>query len=188
MIDTLLQNQFRFVQPDFWKNHQLAHKKYLVMTLHRPGNVDNPDNFRELITEIISNSDGVDIVFPIHPRTKQILEGLHLDFPNLIQVDPLPYLEFNYLVKHSMGVITDSGGISEETTVLGIPCITLRSSTERPETVTIGTNELIGSDKKAISKSMKRLLSGQWKKGQIPPFWDGKAGERIIKIILEKLC
>jgi UDP-N-acetylglucosamine 2-epimerase (non-hydrolysing) len=106
----------------------------------------------------------------------------------VLLVDPQPYLEFNHLVKHAKGVITDSGGITEETTVMGVPCMTLRTSTERPETVTMGTNELLGVDPTALRPALDRLFAGQWKCGQIPPLWDGKTGERIVAILEERLA
>ena len=102
----------------------------------------------------------------------------------LYPVEPLGYLEFNYLVKHSKAVITDSGGITEETTVMGISCMTLRNNTELPETITIGTNELLGTDPKAIAPAMKKLIAGQWKQGNIPALWDGKAAERIVEALV----
>ena len=106
-------------------------------------------------------------------------------YPNLHTIDPLSYLEFNYLVERAMGVITDSGGITEETTVMNIPCLTLRDSTERPETIEFGTNELLGINPKAIGPAMKKMLSGNWKKGENPPLWDGKSAVRIISHILD---
>jgi UDP-N-acetylglucosamine 2-epimerase (non-hydrolysing) len=108
-----------------------------------------------------------------------------MDFDRLILIEPLGYLEFNYLVKHSYAVITDSGGITEETTVMGIPCLTLRDSTERPETCEIGTNHLIGTDPKSIGPSIAKLFKGEWKKGSIPALWDGKTGERIVQSLIE---
>jgi UDP-N-acetylglucosamine 2-epimerase (non-hydrolysing) len=119
----------------------------------------------------------------MHPRTAKIFDELNLQIENLHIVEPLGYREFNYLVKHSKAVITDSGGITEETTVLGVPCITLRNNTERPETVEIGTNELIGTDPNAILPAFQKLWSGNWKKGSIPNLWDGKAAVRIVKQI-----
>jgi UDP-N-acetylglucosamine 2-epimerase (non-hydrolysing) len=110
----------------------------------------------------------------------KILNHIGVSDPRLHLIEPLGYHEFNYLVEHSKAVITDSGGITEETTVMGVPCMTLRDNTERPETITIGTNELIGTDPKAIRPAMDLLFSGNWKKGQIPELWDGKAAERIV--------
>ena len=122
---------------------------------------------------IIDNSGDHPIIFPIHPRTAKVFDKLGLNSDKLKLVDPLGYLEFNYLVKKAFAVITDSGGITEETTVMGVPCMTLRDNTERPETCAIGTNELIGTNVEAIPPAMETLLSGNWKKGGIPEFWDG---------------
>jgi UDP-N-acetylglucosamine 2-epimerase (non-hydrolysing) len=123
----------------------------------------------------------------VHPRTAKVLKNLNNFAQKLYLVKPQPYLEFNYLVQNSKAVITDSGGITEETTVMGVPCITLRDSTERPETVTIGTNELIGTDPGNIKPALDRLFAGEWKKGSIPEKWDGKAGERIVSHLMELL-
>jgi len=127
------------------------------------------------------------VIFPVHPRTAKSLSNLDDIPPNIHLVDPQPYLEFNYLVKHAKAVITDSGGITEETTVMGVPCMTLRDSTERPETVTIGTNELLGTDPDALKPAMDKLFSGNWKRGSIPEKWDGKTGERIVEHLEEIL-
>jgi UDP-N-acetylglucosamine 2-epimerase (non-hydrolysing) len=153
------------------------------MTLHRPSNVDDKDKLRDLLNEIINASHGQPLVFPVHPRTAKMLEQIGLDAPNLNITGPQGYLEFNYLVKHARAVITDSGGITEETTVMGIPCMTLRNSTERPETCTVGTNELLGTDPKSIAPALKRLFDGEWKKGAIPELWDGHTAGRIISHI-----
>jgi UDP-N-acetylglucosamine 2-epimerase (non-hydrolysing) len=154
------------------------------MTLHRPANVDEEGKLKKLLREIIDNSHGLPLIFPVHPRTAKILEHLEIKDPKLHTIDPLGYLEFNYLVEHAKAVVTDSGGITEETTVMGIPCMTLRDNTERPETITIGTNELIGTNPKAIKPAMEKLFSGEWKKGEIPELWDGKTAERIVEALL----
>lgn len=186
MIDTLLKNESRFIQPTAWEQYALKPKEYFVITLHRPANVDEQGKLKKLMDEIINNTHGMPIIFPVHPRTAKILSGLGIGAPNLHMIAPLGYLEFNYLVKHSKAVITDSGGITEETTVMGIPCITLRDNTERPETITIGTNELIGTKPEAIAPALEKLFKGGWKKGGIPELWDGKAAERIVAVLLEK--
>ena len=183
MIDTLLSNMDHFFKPAVWDQIGLQNKEYLVMTLHRPGNVDEETQLNNLIREIVNSSHGIPILFPVHPRTRKNLEKIGIEHPNLHYTDPLSYLEFNYLVKHSKAVITDSGGITEETTVMGIPCITLRDSTERPETCTIGTNELLGTDPKDIAPAMEKLFAGNWKKGGIPELWDGKTSGRIVRIL-----
>ena len=184
MIDTLLSNLNRLQQPDFWGDLQLQEKEYFVLTLHRPSNVDAEIQLKELITTIVNNCNGKPIIFPVHPRTKKLLEGLNLNFDNLHFVSPQGYLSFIYLVKHAKAVLTDSGGITEEATVLNVPCITFRDSTERPETCILGTNILVGSDTNKINSAFETLQSGDWKQSQIPDLWDGKASERIISSIL----
>jgi UDP-N-acetylglucosamine 2-epimerase (non-hydrolysing) len=138
--------------------------------------------------EIVRGSRGRPIVFPVHPRTVRTLHRLGLSAPNLWLVEPLSYLEFNFLVEKAMAVITDSGGVTEETTVLGVPCLTLRDTTERPETVTIGTNELLGTNPAALAPHLERLFRGVWKQGAIPPKWDGRAGERIVAQLAQLLA
>ena len=185
MIDTLLKNQKLFVKPKLWLELQLENKNYFVMTLHRPGNVDNEKNIKNILSEIDANSNNIPVIFPVHPRTQKKLYELRFLYPNIYFIPPQGYLEFNYLVERSLAVITDSGGITEETTVMNIPCITIRNSTERPETVEIGTNELIGDDPKDIQFMLKKLFSGKWKKGKIPKYWDGRAAQRIIDYLLQ---
>ncbi|MBU6208903.1 MAG: UDP-N-acetylglucosamine 2-epimerase, partial [Planctomycetes bacterium] len=187
MIDTLLANQHRFVKPHFWSELGLEAGEYFVTTLHRPGNVDLGSTFAELLQAIAKSVRGMKVVFPVHPRTAKTMREVGAVPSNMLLVDPQPYLEFNYLVKHAKGVITDSGGITEETTVMGVPCMTLRTSTERPETVTMGTNELLGVDPKSLKPALDRLFAGQWKRGQVPPLWDGQAGQRIVSILEREL-
>ena len=184
MIDTLLKNENRLKKPSLWDDLNLSKKQYMVMTLHRPSNVDEEQQLKTLITQIVSLGKDYPIVFPVHPRTKKLLSGLNLEFQNLHYVTPLGYLEFNYLVKHALAVITDSGGITEETTVMNVPCITLRENTERPETCDIGTNILVGSDSEKIKNTFKMLLSGAWKQGEIPELWDGNAAKRIVNHLI----
>jgi UDP-N-acetylglucosamine 2-epimerase (non-hydrolysing) len=183
MIDTLIKQRTKFIQPEIWNLVGLQEKNYIVLTLHRPANVDGEYKLKELLEEIEKQSRGIDIVFPVHPRTAKKLTEIGFTSPNMYFVEPLSYLEFNYLVEKAKCIITDSGGITEETTVLGIPCITLRDSTERPETVTVGTNELVGTDPSAIEPFMNILFSDKWKKGSIPELWDGKTSIRIIDIL-----
>ena len=183
MIDTLLKHRANFEKPEFWETLGLKKGQYIVMTLHRPANVDEESNLKNLLNEMISNSNGLPLIFPVHPRTAKILNTLEIKNSQLHMVEPLGCLEFNYLVENALAVITDSGGITEETTVLGIPCMTLRNNTERPETVHIGTNELIGTDPSAIKPSLEKLFAGKWKKGDIPELWDGYTAKRIVSII-----
>ncbi len=187
MIDTLLANIDRLQKPDFWDGLGLKAGEYFVVTLHRPANVDKGDGFARLLRAIAEGTRGLPVVFPVHPRTAKTLRDLNEVPDSFRLVDPQPYLEFNYLVKNAKAVITDSGGITEETTVMGVPCLTLRDSTERPETVTTGTNELIGTNPAALAPALEKLFAGQWKKGGIPEMWDGRTGERIVGILEELL-
>ncbi len=189
MIDTLLKNQARLKKPAIWNDLGLEKKSYIVMTLHRPANVDEEQQLKSLMDEIIVNSHDMPIIFPVHPRTAKMLKNLDIDASNLHYADPMGYLEFNYLVRDAFAVITDSGGITEETTVMGVPCMTLRDNTERPETITLGTNELVGTNPDNIKPFMEKLFAGNWKKGDIPYLWDGKTAGRIIEktlVLLKK--
>lgn len=188
MIDTLLANLERLRPPPFWDELGLESGSYFVMTLHRPSNVDETETFARLLEAIAAGTEGWPVIFPVHPRTAKTLRALTELPVNLHLVEPQPYLEFNYLVCHAKAVITDSGGITEETTVMGIPCLTLRDTTERPETVTIGTNELIGTDPTNLAPALARLMVGQWKKGAIPELWDGRTAERIVAALEKLLC
>jgi UDP-N-acetylglucosamine 2-epimerase (non-hydrolysing) len=188
MIDTLLFNLERLRPPPFWKELGLEHGSYLVLTLHRPANVDSDHSLSAMLSAISGAAHGLPILFPVHPRTAKTLRELKTMPAEIRLVEPQPYLEFNYLVRHAKAVITDSGGITEETTVLGIPCLTLRDNTERPETVSIGTNELIGTDPSRVKPALEKLFAGNWKKGAIPEKWDGKAGERIVAELERLLC
>lgn len=185
MIDSLLRNINNFYKPIIWDKYKLKKNKYIVLTLHRPANVDQEKSLKMMLESISKNADNIKLVFPVHPRTRNKLEKIKLNDKNLILSDPLPYFEFNFLVKNSLGVITDSGGITEETTVLGIPCITVRDNTERPETVEIGTNVLVGTNPNKIKPVLKNMISGDWKKGGIPPLWDGNTAKRIVKHFLK---
>ncbi|MFB5944267.1 non-hydrolyzing UDP-N-acetylglucosamine 2-epimerase [Albibacterium profundi] len=185
MIDTLLKQRPRFQKPAIWDELGLKEKEYFVMTLHRPANVDEEEKLKELMDEIIDNSNGLPLVFPVHPRTAKILSNLGVSHPRLHMVEPLGYLEFNYLVERAKAVVTDSGGITEETTVMGVPCMTLRDNTERPETMTLGTNKLLGTNPKAIKPAMEKLFADDWKTGSEIPLWDGKTAERIVEELLK---
>ena len=187
MIDTLFKNIDRIVAPDFWMEHKLVPKNYIVLTLHRPANVDEEKSLIELLQGIDALVGDKKIIFPIHPRTKSILGENDLNLKNIIFVHPQGYLNFIYLIKNCFAVITDSGGISEETTVLGIPCFTMRNNTERPETITVGTNILVGTSIEGLEDSYKDFLNNvNQKTSGIPELWDGNASERIIEILLKK--
>ena len=184
MIDTLLANKNRLVKPAIWDELKLMTNQFIVMTLHRPANVDESEKLKEIIETILNNVQGIPVIFPIHPRTAKIFAELNIDAINMHIAEPMGYLEFNFLVKNSKAVITDSGGITEEATVFGIPCLTLRDNTERPETCEIGTNELVGTNPENIKLALIKLFEGKWKKGSIPALWDGNTSERIAEQIL----
>lgn len=187
MIDTLLKQRDHFRRPVEYDRLTLEAGRYLMLTLHRPANVDEADKLKRTIQAITDNTRGLPVVFPIHPRTATVFRQQGIVADNLKVIDPQGYLEFNYLVQHSLAVITDSGGITEETTVMHIPCMTLRDNTERPETCTIGTNLLVGTNPDNIKSALEKLFSGQWAKGGIPALWDGHAAERIVNHLIRKL-
>jgi UDP-N-acetylglucosamine 2-epimerase (non-hydrolysing) len=180
MIDSLVQHVERAQQPEVWDSLRLNARAYWVLTLHRPSNVDDADTLMALLREINDGAGDKRVVFPVHPRTAKVLDQHRGAFPNILLVQPMGYLEFLFLLKNSFAVITDSGGVQEETTFLKIPCLTLRENTERPETVSTGTNVLIGHDLKKLRESLQRILKGDWKQGAIPELWDGRAAERIV--------
>ncbi|MFD1079770.1 UDP-N-acetyl glucosamine 2-epimerase, partial [Longispora fulva] len=146
MIDTLLKFKPHFRRPEIWNQLNLEEKKFLVLTLHRPDNVDDVKNLERILNTILSNVGNLPVIFPVHPRTAKTLKELNFIRENLHLIDSLGYLEFNYLVERSKAILTDSGGITEEASILQIPCLTLRENTERPETVTVGTNKIVGTD------------------------------------------
>lgn len=187
MIDTLLANQEKFKAPAVYNELGLQAKGYIVLTLHRPANVDEGQKLKKLIDKITSSVHELPVIFPIHPRTAKVFTEVGISAPNLHIIEPLGYLEFNFLVKNAKVVVTDSGGITEETTVMGVPCLTLRDNTERPETVTIGTNELIGTRPENVAPALEKVFSGRWKEGRIPELWDGKTAKRIVNILVEKV-
>lgn len=182
MIDTLLKNVRHFREPSIWRTACLKKQEYLVLTLHRPSNVDDEMQLNTILQEIDDLSANLPVIFPVHPRTAGRLS--RTDYSNIHLTEPLGYLEFNFLVMNAKAVITDSGGITEETTIMGVPCMTLRDTTERPETCTIGTNELLGTDAGALRPAFEKLRSGRWKQGGVPPLWDGKAAKRIVNRLL----
>jgi UDP-N-acetylglucosamine 2-epimerase (non-hydrolysing) len=184
MIDTLLANIDRFTKPLFWDDAGLEKESYFVLTLHRPANVDENEKLFQTLDAILEATRGLPVIFPIHPRTEKILKSQRRNVPDSLHLEPpLGYLEFNYLVQNAKAIITDSGGITEETTVMGVPCMTLRNNTERPETVDLGTNVLLGTDPGAIKPAMDKLFAGKWKKGDIPELWDGNAANRTVEIL-----
>ena len=191
MIDTLELHKAKSDHSRILDNLKLISSKYGVVTLHRPSNVDDNKVFRSIIEALIEIQKDIKLVFPIHPRTFNNLKSNGLGeilktLPNIIIVKPLGYLDFLKLMSHSKIMITDSGGIQEETTILGIPCITVRENTERPVTITEGTNKLVGTNTQTIIAGYRESLNGSQKKSR-PRFWDGKASERIVKILQQSL-
>ena len=170
---------------------RLSTADYIVMTMHRPANVDTKEGLESILELIELSSKDTKIIFPIHPRTRAHMEKFGLaerldQAQNLIMTEPLGYLEFIQLMSNATAILTDSGGIQEETTYLGVPCLTFRDSTERPITVTLGTNQLLSDlDPKKTYAALKEILAGKVKKGSIPPLWDGKAAERIAAKLAE---
>lgn len=167
---------------------KIQEKKYCLVTLHRPSNVDESSHLLKIMDALEKLSEDIAMIFPLHPRTRQHLEkmGLNINKPNMRIIEPLGYLDFLSLQKHSKLLITDSGGIQEETTFMGIPCLTVRENTERPITVAMGTNILVGQDIEKLKQETSRILNNGVKLGKIPPLWDGKASERIADIISHK--
>jgi UDP-N-acetylglucosamine 2-epimerase (non-hydrolysing) len=184
MIDTLFQNLNKLKRPSILLDKNIGDKKYFVLTLHRPSNVDNYEKLKKILTTIERNNNDLPIIFPVHPRTSKILIENSFFSRNIILTDPLGYHEFIYLIKNSKGIITDSGGVTEEATVLSVPCITLRNSTERPETVNIGTNVLVGENMELMKDFMVSIINNNWKKSSIPKLWDGNTAARIVDILL----
>lgn len=184
MVDTLMAYRHLFKPPSIWKKLLLEPKKYMLLTLHRPDNVDNKDRLYEVLERITSTSDELKIVFPVHPRTAKQFPQDSKFAHNLIITEPLGYFEFGFLAQNAMVIVTDSGGLSEEATIYGVPCLTVRDNTERPETIELGTNELIGRDLSGLTPMMELVLTSAWKKHTVPDKWDGKTGTRIAEIIL----
>ncbi len=178
-------NADKFTTSKFKKTHT----EFGVVTLHRPSNVDDSKKLQSIIGTISKISETLDLIFPVHPRTRKNMKTFDIKpGQNIELTPPLSYMEFLNLWKNAKVVITDSGGLQEETTALGIPCLTIRENTERPVTVTQGTNELVGTSPKKIIDSFEKIIHGNWKRGGTPKFWDGRAAERIVKIIFSQRC
>jgi UDP-N-acetylglucosamine 2-epimerase (non-hydrolysing) len=191
MIDSLVRFESR-VSNNVLQDLGVADEKYVLVTMHRPSNVDNAHGLEQIVETMERIGAMVPVVFPVHPRTRSRLSEHGFDerikrIGTLKLLDPLGYLEFLALMRSAAVVVTDSGGIQEETTYLGVPCLTLRESTERPVTITMGTNELMHLDPVAVAQRVAETLSGARKEGAIPPLWDGKAAERIVDIVFEQI-
>lgn len=158
-------------------------ERYALVTLHRPSNVDDDQALRNILEALLEINEELPIVFPVHPRTRKRIADFGIDVSALHLMDPTPYIEFLALQSRATVVVTDSGGIQEETTFLQIPCLTLRDNTERPITITVGTNVLVGNDNRKLRQEMTKILEGKAKKGTVPPLWDGHAAERIADVL-----
>jgi len=159
--------------------------QYALVTLHRPSNVDDSGTLQSILEALLEVSAQLHVIFPVHPRTRQRMATLGMNSTNLHLLEPLPYIEFLALQRRAKVVITDSGGIQEETTYLGVPCLTIRKNTERPITVDLGTNVLVGQDRNKLRSEITKILEGKAKPGVIPPLWDGHAGDRIAQILCQ---
>src|SRR6516225_1475548 len=178
MIDTLLKHKTKAAALKIDKPTQ-----YALVTLHRPSNVDDPNVLRGILEALEHIAKTMPVLFPIHPRTAKRIQDFGLSLNGIRTMDPLGYLEFLNLESTAAVVLTDSGGAQEETAILGVPCLTLRNNTERPVTITHGTNIMVGPDKSRILDGFRRIMSGDWKPSGPPEFWDGHASERIVRVI-----
>jgi len=192
MIDTLLSNLERAgdstILDDLEQSHGINGDGFAVLTIHRPSNVDDVKTFSRILDALEIIQKDVPVIFPIHPRTRKNLSAMGLQtrvegLKNFHLLDPIGYLDFLRLTSNAKLVLTDSGGIQEETTVLKIPCITLRENTERPVTADIGSNQIVGTDTEKILEAYRNVMSGKWRDSQVPPLWDGNAAKRIVKIM-----
>ena len=187
MIDSLVHYLPEIETSPVLRSLNLESSKYILVTFHRPSNVDNSKSLTSLVTFLNNLADKRKVVFPIHPRTRLNLEEFNLKqsvHSDILLSEPIGYFDFLALAKDAELVITDSGGIQEESTYLGVQCITVRDNTERPVTVDVGTNQLIGTDFQKVETAANAVLSGNIKKGKIPELWDGKAGERIVGVLM----
>jgi UDP-N-acetylglucosamine 2-epimerase (non-hydrolysing) len=191
MIDSLLSHLKKSSESDIIQRLNMNHQHYALLTLHRPSNVDDKDTFHDILSALEKIEKNIPIIFPIHPRSRKMLEKFQLlsridKMRQLKLIEPLGYLDFLNLMANATFILTDSGGIQEETTVLGIPCLTLRNNTERPVTVEQGTNILVGMDPDKIVAESENILAGRAKKGKVPPLWDGHAAHRILEVLESK--
>jgi UDP-N-acetylglucosamine 2-epimerase (non-hydrolysing) len=188
MIDSLLVHLKKAKGSCILSQLKMNHQPYALLTLHRPSNVDNQETFDRILAALEQIEKQIPIIFPIHPRSRKMLTQFQFGariqkMKNFRLIDPLGYLDFLHLMGNAKFLLTDSGGIQEETTVLGIPCLTLRENSERPVTVELGTNVIVGTDSEKIVNESIKILEGQSKKGRVPPLWDGKAAQRIVEIL-----
>jgi UDP-N-acetylglucosamine 2-epimerase (non-hydrolysing) len=184
MIDTLMKHRARAESLDMMGRHNVQKGHFALVTLHRPSNVDDDATLRDILDALKQIAARMPVIFPIHPRTRKRVQEFGLNLDGIQAVEPLGYLEFLNLMSNAAVVLTDSGGLQEETTILRIPCLTLRHNTERPVTIDHGTNIMVGPDKTRILAAFHRIRSGEWKPGGPPELWDGKAAKRIVESIV----
>ncbi|PID27185.1 MAG: UDP-N-acetylglucosamine 2-epimerase (non-hydrolyzing) [Candidatus Cloacimonadota bacterium] len=185
MIDSLVNYKDKAEKSDILKKNNLENEKYVLITLHRPSNVDNIEGLTVILNAFEEISQKIKLIFPIHPRALKKIKEFNLmpkleKMKNLILLDPVGYYDFMKLQMNAFMILTDSGGIQEESTFFGVPCLTLRENTERPVTITLGTNQLVKLQTESIIKAAEEILNGKIKKGHIPPLWDGKTAERVV--------
>lgn len=186
MIDSYLINKKKISNSNIINKLCLKKRSYCLVTVHRPSNVDQKKNLKRIVDLLRKISDKIEVVFPVHPRTKKMLKAHKIKTGNIRIISPLGYIDFQALLKNAKLILTDSGGIQEEATVHNIPCLTLRENTERPVTIAIGSNKLVGSDKEKALKAVEQVINNKWKKASLPPLWDGNTAKRIVKIVLKE--
>jgi UDP-N-acetylglucosamine 2-epimerase (non-hydrolysing) len=192
MIDSLVMHLKKAQASIILEQLGVGERGYSLVTIHRPANVDDPENLQKILTAFNEIQKSIKIIFPIHPRTRKMIHTFGFQnqvdqMQNLKLIDPVGYFDFVKLMEKSRFVLTDSGGIQEETTFLKIPCLTLRENTERPITIEVGSNMLVGMNPEVIIQQSRQIMTGQWKKSQVPELWDGHTAERIVQILTEKL-
>ncbi len=185
LIDTIRYNRHRLLQPLWFNSMGLRKGGYLLLTLNRHDLLEKRAVLQSLLQTLLEKAAGIPIVAPLHPYAEQVVESLELDAPNLHLLPPQSYLYFGFLINQARGIVTDSGNIAEEATFLDVPCITLNTYAEHPETWRIGTNELVGENTFALSAALDKLMRGEWKHATLPDRWDGRAAERIVKTLIE---
>jgi UDP-N-acetylglucosamine 2-epimerase (non-hydrolysing) len=190
MIDTLVRELPRALDKETYSRYGLNKKEYALLTLHRPSNVDDSEILGKILDVVIALSNEIPVIFPAHPRTRKFLTEFHLE--NLLEeaenvhlISPLPYHDNLCLMANAKVVLTDSGGMQEETSYLRVPCLTLRDNTERPVTVALGTSRLVGNDPAKIEAGLRDIINGSWPEGRPIPLWDGQASKRIAKILMD---
>ncbi len=184
LMDTLRQNHNRFVRPACLAECNVRDGEYLLLTLNRRALLDDEESIRRIMQTLLEKVNYMPVVVPVHAYVQQRLTELGITAPNLHLLPPQPYLQFGYMESHARCIVTDSGNVAEEATFFGIPCITLSNYAEHPETVTVGTNRLVGTDTEELRLALQTLKHDQWKQGSLPERWDGKSAERIVQILL----